>query len=119
MLHLINKCGYWDFGTQKTFQGSIRIVVLGNTIAANIDVDASNVNFFLDAATQEITRFFTGMHRETRLSVQIMQNIGTVMLVLQLPSAKPVTARPEMNTERLRMYSFCPCSSRCMYKGLL
>ncbi len=45
----------------KSFKGRLRLVIFGNTLDANLDIDASSPDFFLDAVLGEVRKFVTGV----------------------------------------------------------
>ncbi|PSC67508.1 Arabinogalactan endo-1,4-beta-galactosidase isoform A [Micractinium conductrix] len=46
---------------QQAFQGGLRMVILGQTISITVNVDVNDiVKFFVETASQEVFKFFTG-----------------------------------------------------------
>lgn len=53
---------------QQAFQGGLRMVILGQTISITVNVDVNDiVKFFVETASQEVFKFFTGKHLQTAL----------------------------------------------------
>ena len=47
--------------TQQLFKGSLHLVVFGTSLQADLNIDASRQDFFLDAVLGEVRKFVTGV----------------------------------------------------------